>query len=83
MQPVRRAASAPGFASGSVCSAEARDRKGLYAKARAGLIEGFTGIDGAYEAPASPDMEIDTTDIRPDLAVQRIFVKLESLGFIR
>ena len=62
---------------------EARDRKGLYAKARAGLIEGFTGIDGAYEAPASPDMEIDTTDIRPDLAVQRIFVKLESLGLIR
>ena len=62
---------------------EARDRKGLYAKARAGLIEGFTGIDGAYEAPESPDMEIDTTDIRPDLAVQRIFVKLESLGLIR
>ncbi len=49
----------------------------------AALIEGFTGIDGAYEAPESPDMEIDTTDIRPDLAVQRIFVKLESLGLIR
>ena len=62
---------------------EARDRKGLYAKARAGLIAGFTGIDGAYEAPESSDMEIDTTDIRPDLAVQRIFVKLESLGLIR
>ena len=62
---------------------EARDRKGLYAKARAGLVEGFTGIDDPYEAPESPDLEIDTADIRPDLAAHRIFVKLESLGFIR
>ena len=62
---------------------EARDRKGLYAKARAGLIEGFTGIDDPYEPPEKPDIEIDTADIRPDLAAHRVFVKLESLGFIR
>ena len=62
---------------------EARDRKGLYARARAGLIEGFTGIDDPYEPPEEPDVEIDTVDIRPDLAAHRVLVKLESLGFIR
>ena len=62
---------------------EARDRKGLYAKARAGLIREFTGIDDPYEAPETPDIAIDTADIRPDLAAQRVLVKLESLGFIR
>ena len=67
----------------SLETCEARDRKGLYAKARAGLIKGFTGIDDPYEAPESPDLAIDTADIRPDLAGHRIFVKLESLGFIR
>ena len=62
---------------------EARDRKGLYAKARAGLIKEFTGVDDPYEVPEAPDMAIDTADILPDLAAHRIFVKLESLGFIR
>ena len=62
---------------------EARDRKGLYAKARAGLIEGFTGIDDPYEAPANPDLAIDTAGIRPDLAAERIFARLECLGYIR
>ena len=61
---------------------EARDRKGLYARARAGLIEAFTGIDDPYEPPEEPDVEIDTVDIRPDLAARRVFGKLESLGFI-
>ena len=67
----------------SLETCEARDRKGLYAKARAGLIKGFTGIDDPYEAPENPDLAIDTADLRPDLAGHRIFVKLESLGFIR
>lgn len=62
---------------------ETRDRKGLYAKARAGLIRDFTGVDDPYEAPENPDVEIDTRDLGPDLAAHRIFVKLESLGFIR
>ena len=62
---------------------EARDRKLLYARARAGLIKEFTGIDDPYEVPANPDIAIDTADIPPDLAAHRIFVKLESLGFIR
>ena len=62
---------------------EARDRKGLYAKARAGLIKGFTGISDPYEAPEQPEMRIDTTELTPDLSAHRIIVKLESLGFIR
>jgi len=62
---------------------EGRDRKGLYAKARAGIIKGFTGIDDPYEEPADPEMRVDTTDLTPDLAAHRLLVKLESLGFIR
>jgi sulfate adenylyltransferase len=62
---------------------EARDRKGLYAKARAGLIKGFTGIDDPYEVPGNPEMSVDTTDVTPDMLAHRIIVKLESLGFIR
>jgi sulfate adenylyltransferase len=62
---------------------EKRDRKGLYAKARAGLLKGFTGIDDPYEVPESPEMVIDTTDVTPDMLAHRIIVKLEALGFIR
>jgi sulfate adenylyltransferase len=62
---------------------EERDRKGLYAKARAGLIKGFTGIDDPYEVPEKPEISIDTTDVTPDMLAHRIIVKLESLGFIR
>jgi len=62
---------------------EARDRKGLYAKARAGLVKEFTGISDSYEAPEHPDLVIDTRDCTAGEAAQRILLKLESLGFIR
>ena len=62
---------------------EQRDRKGLYAKARAGIIKGFTGISDPYEEPANPEMRLDTTALTPDLAAHRVIVKLESMGFIR
>ncbi len=62
----------------AVC--EARDPKGLYARARAGLIERFTGIDDPYERPRSHDMEIDTTTVGPDLAARRILAELEKRG---
>jgi sulfate adenylyltransferase len=62
---------------------EQRDRKGLYALARAGKIKEFTGISDPYEAPENAEMVIDTVDITPDLAAHRILVKLESMGFIR
>ena len=61
---------------------EKRDRKGLYALARAGKIKEFTGISDPYETPENAEMVIDTVGISPDLAAHRILVKLESLGFI-
>ena len=61
---------------------ERRDRKGLYAKARAGLIKGFTGIDDPYEVPEAPELRIDTTDCTVEEAAQQVLLKLESLGFI-
>jgi sulfate adenylyltransferase len=62
---------------------ETRDRKGLYAKARAGIIKEFTGISDPYEAPEKPEMVIDTRAMSPDHAAHRVVVKLESLGYIR
>jgi bifunctional enzyme CysN/CysC len=52
--------------------AEKRDAKGLYAKARAGELKNFTGIDSPYEAPENPELRIDTTSLSPDEAADRI-----------
>ncbi len=62
---------------------EERDRKGLYAKARAGIIKEFTGISDPYEVPENAEMTIDTATLSPEEAAQRMLVKLESLGYIR
>ncbi|NNM19885.1 MAG: bifunctional sulfate adenylyltransferase/adenylylsulfate kinase, partial [Gammaproteobacteria bacterium] len=62
---------------------EERDRKGLYAKARAGLIKEFTGISDPYEVPENPELVVDTVGVTPDHAAHRVIVKLESLGYIR
>ena len=62
---------------------EGRDRKGLYAKARAGVIKEFTGISDPYEVPENPEISVDTSDLTPDLVAHRVLVKLESLGFIK
>jgi sulfate adenylyltransferase len=62
---------------------EARDRKGLYAKARAGLVKGFTGVDDPYEEPQNPEVVIDTGELTPDLAAHRILITLEKLGYIK
>ncbi len=62
---------------------ESRDRKGLYAKARAGVIAEFTGISDPYETPENPEVSIDTRECSPDEAAQRIILKLESMGFIK
>ncbi len=55
---------------------EKRDRKGMYAKARAGLIKGFTGVDDPYEIPKSPELRIDTTALTPDEAAQEVLLLL-------
>ncbi len=62
---------------------EQRDRKGLYALARAGKLKEFTGISDPYEVPETPELRIDTSEMNPDEAVQRIVLKLENLGLIR
>ncbi len=62
---------------------ETRDRKGLYALARSGKLQGFTGISDPYEVPEHPDLRIDTSNINPDSAVQQIVLKLEAFGLIR
>jgi sulfate adenylyltransferase len=61
---------------------EKRDRKGMYAKARAGLIKGYTGIDDPYEAPTAPELRINTTDITPDEAAQEVLLYLGQKGYI-
>ena len=61
---------------------EKRDRKGMYAKARAGLIKGFTGVDDPYETPKTPEVIIDTTGITPDEAAQEIQLFITQKGFI-
>jgi len=59
---------------------EARDPKGLYAKARAGEITGFTGIDDPYEAPASPELRLTPSDGAPAEQAGRVLALLETLA---
>ena len=61
---------------------EQRDRKGLYAKARQGIIKDFTGISDPYEEPRDADMAIDTTARSPEECVQQIILHLEKEGYI-
>ena len=62
---------------------ENRDRKGSYAKARAGLIKGFTGVDDPYETPENPDVKVDTTEITPDEAAQEVLLELQRQGYLK
>ena len=59
-----------------LAEAEARDVKGLYAKARSGQLKNFTGIDSPYEPPLDPDMRIDTTGMTPEAAADLIIERL-------
>ncbi len=70
------------FISAPVEVCEERDRKGLYAKARAGLIKGFTGIDDPYEEPENPEILLDTTAMSPEESAAEILLYLENEGFI-
>ncbi len=86
-QEVRKAVEAEGgfslvHISTPVEVCEDRDRKGLYAKARAGIIKEFTGISDPYEEPTNAEVVIDTTDISPEEAANAIVLHLESQGYI-
>jgi sulfate adenylyltransferase len=61
---------------------ESRDRKGLYAKARQGLIPEFTGISDPYEVPEHPELTIDTASVTPMEAAQEIYLYLLKEGYI-
>jgi len=61
---------------------ERRDRKGLYALARAGKIKEFTGISDPYEAPTNAELVLDTENIEVDNCAQQVILKLEGLGLI-
>jgi bifunctional enzyme CysN/CysC len=60
----------------SLANAEARDVKGLYAKARAGDLKNFTGIDSPYEAPDQPEIRIDTATMTAEEAADAIIARL-------
>jgi sulfate adenylyltransferase len=64
----------------AVC--EARDAKGMYAKARRGEITGFTGIDDPYEAPDAPEVHLDTAGVGVDENARRVLACLGQRGFV-
>lgn len=66
------------YVSTPIAVAEERDRKGLYAKARAGLIADFTGIDSPYEEPEDADLSIDTSVLTVDQCVDEVVALLKS-----
>ena len=59
-----------------------RDVKGLYEKAFAGEIKGFTGVDDPYEEPESPEIVVDTEAQTPDESAQIVVQRLEELGLV-
>ena len=71
------------FVSTPLDECERRDTKGLYAKARAGELKGFTGIDDPYEIPENCELSINTTNISPEEAVQEVMLFLEKEGLIK
>jgi adenylyl-sulfate kinase len=70
------------YVGASVEECARRDVKGLYAKAFAGEIKGFTGVDDPYEIPSNPDVALDTEQLSPEQAAGVVLAKLEQLGLI-
>jgi adenylyl-sulfate kinase len=66
----------------SVDECERRDVKGLYAKARAGEIKGFTGVDDPYEVPRNPELAINTEEHEPEESARLVIERLEQLGVL-
>nr|2GKS_A Chain A, Bifunctional SAT/APS kinase [Aquifex aeolicus]2GKS_B Chain B, Bifunctional SAT/APS kinase [Aquifex aeolicus] len=62
---------------------EERDVKGLYKKAKEGLIKGFTGVDDPYEPPVAPEVRVDTTKLTPEESALKILEFLKKEGFIK
>jgi adenylylsulfate kinase-like enzyme len=71
------------YISASLEVCEKRDVKGLYKKARAGEIKNFTGISDPYEAPSTPDLNVNTGELTLDQSVQLILKQLTQDGIIK
>ena len=69
-----------GVERGTLEIAEARDPKGLYRKARAGELRGFTGVDGVYEPPEAPEVRLDSATLCPQAAADVILDHLRANG---
>ena len=65
-----------------IAVAEQRDPKGLYKKARAGQLKGFTGIDDPYEAPVSPELHLHTDQLSIEQSVTQLLALLEQRGIL-
>jgi len=70
------------FVDASLETCEARDPKGLYQKARAGEIKGFTGIDDPYEAPEKPELHLDSDNKDIDTLANEVVSYLESKSYL-
>jgi len=70
------------YVKASVEECARRDVNGLYAKAFAGEIKGFTGVDDPYEGPTSPEIVVDTEETTPEEAAALVVAKLEELGLV-
>jgi adenylylsulfate kinase len=62
---------------------EARDPKGLYRRARAGDLKGFTGVDDPYESPLKPELTIKTAEVGPQEATEMVLKLLEQRGRLK
>ena len=70
------------YVKASVDECARRDVKGLYAKAFAGEIKGFTGVDDPYEPPSAPEIVVDTEEHEPAESARLILARLEELGLV-
>ncbi len=66
------------FVNTPLAVAEQRDVKGLYKKARAGQLKNFTGIDSPYEAPEAPELTVNTVELTPEEAADRVVAAILS-----
>ncbi len=65
-----------------VATCESRDPKGLYARARSGEIQNFTGISAPYEAPEAPEIRLSTGEMTPEVCAEQVIAYLEAEGYL-
>ena len=70
------------FVDAPLAVAEARDPKGLYAKARAGELQNFTGIDSPYEPPEHPEVHVETAERTPQESAEQVIETLRAAGLL-